>query len=359
MNKWMSQFLKDEKSIVASQVEPKVRVLTASPSLNWALGGGFYRGYTTALYGHEASGKSLISMMGAAALHQSDPDCIVTLISTEMRDIQPERLRTLGGDPERLLIRKVNTLHDVFDWIASTDSEFKNSDGSKGGPGLAYMLGLGAPVHGLIIDSIKGIQGPKEQATESSEQHFMGDISFFLNPALRRILPVIREHNLMTIFVQQVTMNMDANEAKYVKWKVPGGQALKHFCEHMAMVERVKGKEASLFSEEMAGIRDLPVQEGHTIRVKIEKANLDSPFREAEFRIHYKKGVVDTGLEIAKLASGLGVLSHPVNDKGQEIKAQWVFDNKKWIGFDKAVSEIETDPDLQRRMMSKVWEIAP
>lgn len=360
-NKWMSMMLKDEKNLKASEVLAKVRIPFPSPSLNWAFSGGLTPGYSTVLYGPEGSGKSLISMIAVGSLMQRDPEAIAVLISTEMRAPNPERLRALGVDPERLLIREVNTLHDVFDWIASADDKFTNSDGSKGSPGLKFMLDQGAPIRALVIDSIKGIQGPKEQAAESVEKDFIGDISKFLNPALRSMLPVIRKYNILTIMVQQVNMNMNPDEVKYQnkKWIVPSGQALKHFAETMALVERVESKDSKLFDDSIKSIRELPVQAGHTIRVRCDKANLDSPFREAEFQIHYQKGVVNTALEIAKLAANLNVISHPTNaETGKPIVAQWVFGDKKWIGFANAVAEIEATPELQRQLMKAIHDSA-
>lgn len=355
-NKWFSQMLKDEKNVQGSVVAVKSRILTASPSLNWALSGGFYKGYTTCVYGPEGSGKSLLSMMAIGAMQEADPDALAVIITTEMRAPSPDRMRQLGVDPDRVLIRQANTLHDVFDWIVSKDEKFVNSDGSKGGPGLSYVLEQGAPIKALVIDSIKGIQGPKEQNLETLEKDFMGDISKFLNPSLRAILPVIRKYDLMTILVQQVNMNMDQDEVKYQnkKYIVPSGQALKHFCETMALVTRVESKDSKIFDETMNSIRELPVQTGHTVRVKVEKANLDNPFREAEFQIDYNRGVVNTGLEVAKLAANLGVISHPLNAEGKPIAAQWTFGTRKWIGFANAVKEIESDPGLQDQLMSAI-----
>lgn len=355
-NKWMSMFCKDEKNIIASETLPRERVITKSPSLNWALNGGFCKGYTTVLYGPEGSGKSLTSMLAVAALHQSDPEALAMLISTEMREVSPNRLRILGVDPERLIIRHANTVHDVFDYIASMDVTFKNSDGSKSGAGLSYALHEGAPIQGLIIDSIKGIRGPKEQDAKSSEDTIMGDLSKYLNGSLRLILPIIRKYNLMTIFVQQVNMNMNPDEVKYQnkKWTIPSGQALKHFAETMALIEQVTKKDSKIFDEELKSIRQLPVQQGHTIRVRVDKANLDRPFREAEFQIHYDKGVVNTALEVAMLATNLGVVRHPLTDKGTENRLMWEYKDQKWKGINGVIDALESSPELQREVMADV-----
>lgn len=365
MSKWMEMFCKDEKNQMAEALaNVHQRYFLQSPSLNWALGGGLWTGYTTCFYGPEGSGKSLISHLGAAAAQKVNPDAISVIVSTEHRPPNIKKLAALGVDPKRLMIRQVNTIHDVFDWISSRDSSFVNSDGKKGGPGLSYMLEQGAPINYLVIDSIKGLRGPKELGSKSAEDHIMGDLSFFLNPALRQILPVIRGYNICTVFVQQVNMNMDANEVKYqnIKYTIPSGQALKHFCETMALVERLNTKSHKLMDDDMKLIRDIAVTAGHTIRIKIQKANLDFPFREAEFRINYNKGIVDTGLEIAKLAAGMNVISHPISDKtGKPIAAQWympeIFGDKKWVGFDNLVKEMEESPELQRKVMSHIYSL--
>lgn len=357
--KWMSMFVKDEKNMIGSNVPPTEKIALKSPSLTYAFNGGFSRGYTTCLYGPEGSGKSLVSMIGIAALHASDPEALAVLVTTEMRPPEPHRLRALGVDPDRLIIRMANTLHDVFDWINSRDSSFTNSNGAKGGPGLQYVLMEGAPIKGLVVDSIKGIVGPKEQKSDSSETDIMGDLSKYLNPALRTTVDLIRRYKLMTIFVQQVNMNMNPDEVKYQnkKWTIPSGQSLKHFCESMALVERVTSKSSKLFSEELKGIRELPVQEGHTIRVFVDKDNLGIPFRDAEFRINYTKGVVQPGLEIALLASNLGVVYHPISETtGKPNPQMWAFREDTWRGFDNMVEDLENRPELQREIMSAVYD---
>lgn len=359
-NNWMEKFLRDEKNVQAAASEPKVRVYSPSPSLNWALK--VEHGYTTCLYGPEGSGKSLLSMIYAGAMMQADEEACAVLITTEMRVPSPDRLKILGVDPDRLLIRQANTLHDVFDWAVSKDEVFINSDGSKSGPGLLFAMEQGFPVKALIIDSIKGISGPRELAAATVEKDIMGDLSRFLNPALRSLLPVVRKYDLMTIFVQQVSMNMDPDDVKYRgrKWIVPSGQSLKHFCENMVLLERVESKDSKIFDETSQSIRELPVQRGHTIRCKVEKANLYKPFREAEFRLDYDLGVVQTGLEVATLAANYGVITHPLNDKGGEIKNQWQFSHdgyqKKWIGFASVVDEAEENSELRGKLMAAVEE---
>jgi RecA/RadA recombinase len=356
--KWMEMLTKG-RAQVASETTLHQRAILTSPSLNWALSGGLVYGNTTCYYGPEQSGKSLLTMIGAAAIHRDDPDAIVVLTSAEFRKPSKDKLVALGVDPDRLVVRQYNTIHDIFDWIASPDEKFKLSDGSTA-PGLLWMLKEGAPIKGLITDSIKAIRGPREIGSDSAEDNVMGDLSKFLNPALRKILPVIRDYGILNQFVQQVNMNMNPDEVKYQnkKYTLPSGMSLRHFCETMCLVERVERKDAKLFDEGKSGVRDTAtLQVGHTVRVKVEKANMDTPFREAEFHLHYNRGVVDVGHEVAQLAMNMGAIVHPKNDKGSDIVNQWKFGDKKWIGFDACVAELEENPELRRQVMAAVYEI--
>lgn len=363
-NKWIDMFMKDEKATVGSMVEAKERCVTASPSLNWSLGGGFYYGHSTCLYGPEGSGKSLIAQMTIGALHRSDPKALAVVNTSEFRAPTPERQKLLGIDPARIVFRKCNTIHDIFDWMTCKDSEFVNTDGTKGAPGMLYMLGEGAPIRAVITDSIKGIRGPRESVLGSLEDDYMMDLSKVLNPCFRAITEPIDKYNLLSVFVQQVNENNNADEVKYqgIKWKVPCGQALKHFCVSMALVERVTKKDSKSFNEDLENISEKSLQTGHTIRVRVEKANMDKPFREAEFKIDYDRGVVETELEVVKMAAGLGVIHHPINPDNQKpIVNQWTFNSgeikKTWVGFAKALEEISASPELLAALVAECNKI--
>jgi RecA/RadA recombinase len=361
---WATLLSRGDRSLIGRDVPPRERVPLASPSLTWALSGGLVYGDTSCAYGPEGSGKSLISMLMTASIHQTDPDALVVLNSAEMRRPSPDKIRALGVDPNRLIIRCVNSLNDIFDWAACKDEKFKLSDGSAD-MGLLYLLRKGAPIRGMITDSIKAIRGPREMKAESAEDDIMGDLSKFLNPALREALPVIRDHNICNMFVQQLNMNMDSDDKKKTgrKYTIPSGMSLRHFCETMMMVERVDAVASRLVDETKTGVREKEaLRIGHTIRVKVEKANLDTPFRQAEFKLDYNKGVVGVGEEVVKLTYGLGILRHPIKKdekKGTEapIANQYAFQDKVWIGWDNCVAELERDAALRDRMMTAVYDM--
>ena len=357
-NKWLKMMANDEKNILASKAEAMELLELPSPSLNWALPLNY--GLATCFYGPEGSGKSLLSMLALGSAMSKDPEMIGVLISTEMRAPEPDRLRLLGVDPDRLIIRCANELHDVFDWIQSEDSNFKNQDGTKGGPGLKYLLNEGAPIRFLAIDSIKAIRGPKESNADSVTKDIMGDLSKYLNPSLKGMLPIIRKYKILTVLVQQVNMNLDADEVKYQnkKWVIPSGQSLKHFCETMALVEKVTSKDSKIFDESMKSIRELPVQMGHTIRVRVDKNNLGCPNREAEFRIHYTKGYVQPGLEVGELAANLGVIFHPLNaETGKPIVNQWQFKDRKYVGLATVIGELEASSDFRNEVLMEIKKL--
>jgi len=69
----------------------------------------------------------------------------------------------------------------------------------------------GAPIKMIIVDSLEGIEYPKENNAESTTNHLIGDASAYLKRGFKAVLPVIRRNKIAAIFCQHVRMNMDPN----------------------------------------------------------------------------------------------------------------------------------------------------
>ena len=148
MSKWMSKLTADF-GVIAENLNTKLPpvVPTRSPSLNWATGiGGFQPGKVAVLYGPESSGKSLLAMMAVADEQKKDKEAIFIWFDAEFSFNLPLFIK-IGGDPKRLVVRKSNDPLKIFDYI---------------GGEMLEMLQEGAPIRGIIIDSIKSIRYPKE-----------------------------------------------------------------------------------------------------------------------------------------------------------------------------------------------------
>ena len=185
---------------------------------------------------------------------------------------------------------------------------------------LYEMLQDGAPVKCVAIDSVKSIRYPKDIKAKTTDLTMGGGGASYLGPALKGVLPVVREFNLTTILVQQVYEEMDQYKKMANPWIVPDGRALKHFCDYMVQVERLETKAGRI--EDGKDIAGNAYQVGHIVRCKCKKNRVGAPYRVAQFSLSYQEGIVDTANELFDLAKSLGIVYHPVNPETGKTNVQ-------------------------------------
>lgn len=311
MSKWMTKLVSDFGTI-AEKLDAKLLpvVPTRSPSLNWATSiGGFQPGKVVVPYGPESAGKSLLAMMAIADVQKKDAEAIFIWFDAEFSFNLPLFLK-IGGDPKRLIVRKSNDPLKIFDYI---------------GGEMLEALQDGAPIKGIVIDSIKAIRYPKESnMKQTTDQKMGGTGSSYLPSALKLIIPVIAEYNLLTFFIQQVTMEIDPMKALRNPYVITEGKALKHAADLMLEITKLDTKAGILETGET--ISGAAQQTGHKVRIKVKKNRLGAPARMAQFTWHYDNGIINTADEIFDLAKSLGVVYHPTNpETGKENAQMWAF----------------------------------
>lgn len=336
-NKWLSKLTADFGTVAAQLNVGLPPVLaTRSPSLNWATSiGGFQPGKVSVLYGPESSGKSLLAMMAVADFQRRDPDAIFIWFDSEY-SFNLALFIKIGGDPERLVVRKSNDPLKIFDYM---------------GGEMLEMLQEGAPIKGIIIDSIKAIRYPKEtNMKQTTDQKMGGTGASYLPSALKLIVPVIADYNLLTFFIQQVTMEIDAMKALRNPYVITEGKALKHAADLMLEIVKLDTKKGVVeLGETISGSAH---QTGHIVRVKVKKNRLGVPARVAQFTYHYDNGIIKTGEEVFELGKSLGLIFHPKNQEtGKANPQMWQFADhepirgeeniKNWVvNSDKVQAEI-------------------
>jgi RecA/RadA recombinase len=243
----------------------------------------------------------------------------------------------LGGDSERLVVRKSNDPLTIFDYLGGEVKE---------------MLQDGAPIKAIVIDSIKSIRYPKDVRKQTTDMIMGGSGSQYLGSALKMIIPVIAEYNLLTFFIQQVTAQLDPMKALRNPYVISEGHALKHAADLMLEISRVDSKKGSIESGET--ITGAAAQVGHMVRIKVKKNRLGAPARQAQFTFHYDHGVINTEEEIYELAKSLGVVFHPKNpDTGKENVMMWQFANNPPVRGDAAMRQLViTNKDLRNQIIA-------
>lgn len=335
-NHWMKKLESDFAKVASSMDRPSDKVIQlASPSFNWAVGnGGVVEGKAVCFFGPESSGKSLLAQLQLIELQRKYPESIQILIDAEF-SFNRDWFQKLGGDLDRLLVKQTNNPLEIFDWMEKDVLE---------------MLQDGAPINGLMIDSIKSIRYPGDIKDKSTDITMGGSGAKYLGPALKGLLPIIRQYNITTYLIQQVYEEMDPYKKMNNPWIVPDGRALKHFCDYMLQVERVDTKAGRV--EQGKTIAGGAYQIGHKVRVKGKKNRVGAPYRVAEFTLQYDTGIVNTEEETYELAKSLGIIYHPLSpNTGRPNNMMWAFaDHDHVKGEANMKHYITSDPAILKQV---------
>jgi len=311
-NKWMSKLTKQFGKCADDLPSPTESVIKfPSPSLNWALGnGGLTEGKIACFYGPESAGKSLLSQILMIEIQKKDPEAIVVIFDAEY-SFNRDWFSKLGGDLSRTIVRQSNDPILIFDWIYGD---------------MYQMLQDGAPIKGIMIDSIKSICYPGDVKDESTKITMGGGGAKYLGPTLKRILPPIKEYGITCAFIQQVYEELDQYKAMNDPFKIPDGRALKHASDYMLEVTKIETKDGKIEGGHTLVNKTKKAILGHTVQVRLKKNRVGAPAKIARFKLHYERGIIDTAEEIYNLALSLDVIFHPISaNTGRPNNSSWQF----------------------------------
>ena len=331
MNNWMTR-LNDDFNKLVSEIDKAPEIIKMpTPSLNWALGnGGFVEGKLAVMYGPESGGKSLLGILTLIEIQKKYPEGFCLLFDAEY-SFNKEWFIKLGGDPDRLIVRQTNDPVQIFDyWYGE----------------LLEHLQDGLPLKGIMLDSVRSIVYPKDMKDVSTKMVQGGTGAAYLPNVLKRIVPIIREYGILTLFIQQVSEELDMFKKINNPFVIPDGRALKHNADYFIEVTKIETKEGKVVSgKNMIGANQ---QIGHKVRMKIKKNRTRAPYRPAQFTLIYEKGISNISEEIYNLAKSLGIIFHPKGESNQ----MWKFADYDSIrGEAKMKQWVEDNPKIQEEIM--------
>lgn len=301
MSKWISKLTKNLGQSAMDMRAPTDSVVALpSPSMNYVVGnGGITRGKAVVLFGPESGGKSLLMqlILKQLLIDTAKEEGLCILFDAEYSFNKDWWLKLCGNDASianRLIVRQSNDPVQIFDYIAGEMNE---------------MVQDGAPIVGLAIDSVKSILYPKDRKSKTTDITMGGGGASYLGPALKLILPVIRENDITSIFVQQVYEQLDQYKAMSNPYVIPDGRALKHAADYMLEITRIDTKAGRI--EEGKNIYGGAQQVGHKVRVRGKKNRVGAPFRAGEFSLSYTGGIINIHDELFDLCKALGVIKKP------------------------------------------------
>lgn len=348
--RFMSSILKTMQGATTAAViekdksRPPTYIKIDEPFLEWAIGGGFFRGRLNVLAGPSGSGKSFLATLAAGKLQQAIPDSIVIIKDIEHYYNMPERvsrLRKFGLDLERTAIFSSNKVDEVFSSLQAIE------DGLKAGEGK---------IAAIVIDSLGGLQDNQalkkiaDGSVEDASNRFGGSAKI-IGTLVKFLNDLAAKYDVTVFLIQHAIEDMDFQKTGN-KWIVTGGQKLKFQAECMLLTETVKAKETQVDSTGNViehKERDMLVATGKTIRAKVLKSRGTMEGKVAEFMADFEScKIIRQDKSLFALASKLGVIYHPVSQDTGRANAQWwafQVDGKeqKYHGEEKTLKALRED----------------
>ena len=158
---------------------------------------------------------------------------------------------------------------------------------------------------------------------------------------MKKLTPIVARANVAFIGINQVRVNLGQMFGDPTT--SPGGKALKHACSLMINMGTVFGADSVI--KDSSGSRV-----GHTVRAKIQKNKVGAPFRQAEYKVEYVKGIVNTEGEVFDLAVKYGLIERPSNQS-------YLVNGVKIRGRDNAIKSFSEDTTLVESYNNTVRDI--
>jgi len=344
--KEISKFFGEDTVFFDGNIATKYEaVSTGSPKLDEAIGiGGVPLGRITQLAGQESSGKTMLALSIIREYQQKNPENTALFIDAEYT-YDPEWAAKQGVDTSRVIVIKTNDAKAIFEGLIGKVKVNKTTKKvSKSMKGiLDYVIEGSDPrfknLGIIVLDSIAVLNTPLEIAAAVGKAN-MAPIPRFLSTELKKLTPVVAQANVAFIGINQVRVNLGQMFGDPTT--SPGGKALKHACSLMINMAPIFSAESVIKNEDGERV-------GHTVRAKVQKNKVGAPFKVAEYKIRYQKGVVETDAEIFDLAIKYGIIqrittqSYMINEvkiKGRDATFNYFLDNHLAYSFLEQIKDI-------------------
>lgn len=247
------------------------RVLSGIPTLDYALGGGWPLGRIVEIYGVEASGKTLTTLLTIASAQKQGLQ--VALIDAE-NSFHPQFARELGIDTDNLIVSQSSIGETTIDIMLSL---------MKAKPDI------------IVLDSVAAMV-PQAELANPTEKDTMALTARVMGKALRKFTAVNK--STLLILVNQLRSTLAMYGAPTI---TPGGRAIKHFAS--IRVEIANG----------GFIEDKKEKTGQLVKFRVVKNKTSPPWRQGHYTFFYGRGgqkpSVDFREGLVALALQLGVIS--------------------------------------------------
>ena len=286
-------------------------ISTGSLGLDIALGiGGLPKGRIVEFYGPESSGKNTLTLSVIAEAQKQGATC--AFIDAE-HALDPLYAEQLGVNIDEMLVSQPDTGEQALE--------------------ITDMLVRSGSVDVIVIDSVAALTPKAEIEGDIGDSH-MGLAARMMSQAMRKMTGNIKNANCLVIFINQLRMKIGVMFGN--PETTTGGNALKFYASVRLDIRRI------------GAVKDGDEIIGNETRVKVVKNKVSPPFKQAEFQIHYGKGIYRMGEVI-----DLGVKQGLVDKAGA-----WYAYNGNKIGQGKANAAkfLLDNPDIAQTIETKIRE---
>lgn len=306
--KEITKFFGEDNIFFDGNISTKYEAIkTGSARLDEAIGiGGIPRGRIIQLAGQESSGKTMLALSCIREYLNENPDNTALFIDAEYT-YDPEWAQKQGVDTSRVMVIKTNEAKAIFEGLigtmkvnSQTKKVSKNMKGIldhviEGTDPRFKSLGI------IVLDSIAVLNTPLEISATVGKAN-VAPIPRFMSTELKKLTPVVAEANVAFVAINQVRVNVGQMFGDPTT--SPGGKALKHACSLMLNMAPVFARDSVIKDSSDKRI-------GHTVRVKIQKNKVGAPFRQAEYKVEYQRGIVNSYEELFDLALEYKLIERP------------------------------------------------
>ena len=303
-------------AVIKLDSKQKVNVDTISTglfSLDIATGvGGLPRGRIVEIFGLESSGKSTLALnvvrevqkIGGRAAYIDMEQAIDVNYAKEKIGVDVESLlfsQPMGGEEALKLVEKYVT-SDLVDVV--------------------------------VVDSVAALL-PTAEAEGEMGATTIGLQARLMSHAMRKLSPLVKKHNTLVIFINQVRMKIGGMGYGNPE-TTTGGMALKFYSSMRVEMRRV------------AWVKDGDKTTGSKLRAKIVKNKVAPPFKSAEFILSFDKGLwreydlLNTGLEY-----------HVLHKEGNTY---FLKDEKIGVGINGSCKELGENKELAEKIVKALHD---
>lgn len=250
--------------------QPIPSVSTGAITLDNAIGiGGLPFGRVIEVWGQESSGKSTLAISVVAEAQKAGHICAYLDIEQALDSLYA---RELGMDIDNILLSQPDYGEQALDIVED-------------------LIKTGI-VNVIVVDSVAALT-PKAELEGTFDDQHMAQLPRMMSKAMRKLVPLVRQHNVCLLFINQLRASLNMYGPKTVQ---PGGNALKF----AASVRMELAREGDYLKEKDGTVK------GFRVRAKVVKNKVGPPFRIGYYDLIYGEGIDKVGCLLdAALTAGI------------------------------------------------------